>query len=152
MKPSSRGFTLIELMVVIAVTAILLAVAAPSFSRFMDSQRLRTVSTAFHSSLVKARSEAIKRNANVLVVPNDTDFKKGWRICLEANCTTVLSVESGANSSYTFNPSGTATTFTPNGRSTASTSYSVKSTQYTDAEMCVVVSTSGTPQLKKGAC
>ena len=58
----SAGFTLIELMIVIAITAILTALAVPSFSVTLDNQRISGAAEAVLSDLRWARSEAIKRN------------------------------------------------------------------------------------------
>jgi len=62
-----RGFTLIELMVSIAVLAILLGIAAPSFRSMTASSDLRGVSNELITTLAQARSEAIKRGGRVTV-------------------------------------------------------------------------------------
>ncbi len=63
----SRGFTLIELLSVMAVSAVLLSVAMPPLTAFVNSVQLSSASNAFVSGLHLARSEAIKRNARVVV-------------------------------------------------------------------------------------
>lgn len=65
--PARRGLTLIELMVVVALVAILAALAAPSFKRLIDVQRLRSISAALVTDLQFARSEAASRNERVFV-------------------------------------------------------------------------------------
>lgn len=65
MNRSSDGFTLIELMVVIAVVAVLLTVAGPSYQKLIERNRLKEASQAFKSDLQFARMEAIKRSRNV---------------------------------------------------------------------------------------
>lgn len=62
-----RGFTLIELMVSIAVLAILLGIAAPSFRSMTATSNLRGVSNELITTLAQARSEAIKRGGRVTV-------------------------------------------------------------------------------------
>jgi type IV fimbrial biogenesis protein FimT len=57
------GFSLVELMVTVAIAAILMAIAAPSFSIFIDNQKLLTTATEFYSAVNMTRSEAIKRGA-----------------------------------------------------------------------------------------
>jgi prepilin-type N-terminal cleavage/methylation domain-containing protein len=61
-KEPARGFTLIELMVVVALIAVLVMLSAPSFKRFIDTQRLRSVNAALITDLQFARSEAASRN------------------------------------------------------------------------------------------
>ena len=61
----SRGFTLIELMVVVALAAILLALAAPSFTGTLARKRMEGVAEVFGTDLQYARSEAVARNTEV---------------------------------------------------------------------------------------
>lgn len=61
----TAGFTLIELMVTVAVAAILLAVAAPSFTSFLASWRLTSTANELIAAVHYARSEAIGLNRNV---------------------------------------------------------------------------------------
>lgn len=64
-----------------AVLGILLAIALPSLASVLASQRLRAAGTDLMSSLLLARSEAIKRNAQVEVVPRTGgEWKSGWRV------------------------------------------------------------------------
>jgi len=66
-RSQSAGFTLIELMIVITITAILTALAVPSFSVTLDNQRISGAAEAVLSDLRWARAEAIKRNKKVRV-------------------------------------------------------------------------------------
>ena len=56
-----RGFTMVELMVVIAIAAILATLAFPSFRTLMQNQRLGTQANEFIADLNFAKSEAVKR-------------------------------------------------------------------------------------------
>lgn len=60
-RPLSSGFTLIELMIVLAIMAVLMLVVAPSFREMMEVQRVRGVSDTFITDVQFARSEAATR-------------------------------------------------------------------------------------------
>ncbi|ABE44791.1 methylation [Polaromonas sp. JS666] len=66
-KRSMRGFTLVELVAVIAILGILLGVAVPWVGTFADSMRLTSQANAYLSALHLTRSEAIKRNSRMTV-------------------------------------------------------------------------------------
>jgi type IV fimbrial biogenesis protein FimT len=65
MNRTGRGFTLIELAVVLAVVAILLSQAAPAFSAWTRNAQIRTATESIQNGLMLARSEAIRRNRSV---------------------------------------------------------------------------------------
>ena len=77
---TSAGFTLLELLTAVAILGLLLAVAAPSFSGFSINQRVRSVSFDLTSDLILARSEALKRAANVRIEPKDGGWENGWLV------------------------------------------------------------------------
>ena len=60
-----RGFTLIELMVGIAVFACLMAIGAPSFSTWIQNSQIRTAAEAIQNGIHLARVEAVRRNTSV---------------------------------------------------------------------------------------
>jgi len=66
-----KGFTLIELMVTIAIAAILMSLAAPSFRDLLVSNRLTSDVNTYVSLINYARSEAITRNQSVVVCPKN---------------------------------------------------------------------------------
>src|SRR2546421_1335135 len=66
MKPQ-RGFTLTELMVTLAVAGVLAGVAVPNLRSFIQNSRLSSASNDLLRSFRLARTEAIKRQTNVVV-------------------------------------------------------------------------------------
>ncbi|WP_119966028.1 GspH/FimT family pseudopilin [Simplicispira lacusdiani] len=91
------GFTAIELMVAVSIMAILIALAGPSFIVLMETWRVRNATESLRSSLILARSEAIKRGGRIAIqkIPNNTngctsatgnrDWDCGWIICQDTN-------------------------------------------------------------------
>jgi type IV fimbrial biogenesis protein FimT len=145
MLVKARGFTLVELMIVIAIVAILATIAAPSFRAVIAMSRIKSAATDIHLSLVRARSEAIKRNVNITVAA-PSGWLDGW--------TTSGDVEThGAIAGDAISVSGaTSITYTPNGRTTANPiNISLTSTETTIAR-CIKVSLSGQPTIKQESC
>lgn len=62
-----RGFTLLELFIVIAIASILLGLGAPTLGPFLSSERGITRMNSLASSLALSRSEAVKRNQHVVL-------------------------------------------------------------------------------------
>ena len=63
----ARGLTLVELMVGLAIAALLAVAAAPSFTEYMANSRLRENANTLYAQILYAQSEAIKRNTVVRV-------------------------------------------------------------------------------------
>jgi type IV fimbrial biogenesis protein FimT len=64
-----KGFSIVELMVVVMVTAIILGLGAPSFADFQRNNRLTTAANDLLGVIQTARSEAIKRQSAVSICP-----------------------------------------------------------------------------------
>ena len=87
----SAGFTLTELLIVVAIGGILLTFAVPSFTETIQNNRMATQINELHASLSFARSEAVKRNRTVTVCRSDNastcsgDWQDGWIVFLDTN-------------------------------------------------------------------
>lgn len=90
------GFSLIELMVVVAIVAILAALGAPSFVGMLRSNRLSAAASSLQVSLSLARSEAIKlgADARVTVAANTTAglWTNGWTVFVDGTGTANASI------------------------------------------------------------
>lgn len=64
---SEEGYSLMELLTVIAIFAVLLAIAIPSFLHWLPGIRLKDASTELFTDMYRAKAEAIKRNQNVVI-------------------------------------------------------------------------------------
>jgi len=74
-KPQSRGFTLVELMVTLAVMSILLGLAAPSFTDLIRRQRMQSATVEWLSLSAFARNEAIKTGHAISIALGDSGFR-----------------------------------------------------------------------------
>lgn len=81
------GFSLVELMVVVAIAAILMGMAAPSFRELIQNQRLTTSANNLFAAINLARSEAIKRGARVDLAPvaGTGEWNRGWAVFIDAD-------------------------------------------------------------------
>lgn len=77
MKKYYTGFTLVELMITVAVLAIVLSVGVPSFGEIIKDSRISAATSCFTGALHAARSEAVKRSTNVTVCPYGDDNSCG---------------------------------------------------------------------------
>lgn len=107
-RPNARaGFTLAELLVAVAIVAILLTLAVPSFDDLVLTQNVRASAADLQTSLIFTRSEAIKRAADVNMVPAFGDWRNGWTVQLADG--TVLRREAPLNSRLASMAGGTIT-------------------------------------------
>jgi type IV fimbrial biogenesis protein FimT len=144
-----RGFTLLELMVTLAIAAILASIAAPSFNGLIENQRVRSAANDLMGSISLARSEAVTRNATVSVAQASGGWNNGWKVSVGG---TDLRVEDALNG---INLSAGLTSFSYNssGRATSAVSFTVApDSGNADRTRCVAVSLNGKPTSNKGAC
>lgn len=125
---SKRGFTLIELLVTLAVAAILLTVAVPNFQMFVMNNRMATQTNDLVTALSLARSEAVKRAANVRVCAGTScpgtanAWAQGWIVADAAG--TPIRVQQALGGASTLSGGthvASEITFTASGRTTIPT-------------------------------
>lgn len=139
-----RGFNLVEAMVTLSVLGLLIAMALPSMSDWMNSTKVRTVAENAQTGLQRARAEAIKRNKVVtfwLVSPNTTaspddtcalsSTSGAWVVSLDdptSHCSTAPSPTDAPRIVQTYGPGNAAALISVAGTqsdgSTAATSVS----------------------------
>ncbi|MFZ3221455.1 MAG: GspH/FimT family pseudopilin [Rhodoferax sp.] len=151
MRHSQRGFTLIELMVVVVMVAILLSVGLPSFSNFIVGQRVKTAAFDLASTLLLARSEAIKRNADVTVAPKVAadGWVGGWTVAVG---TTTLSEQAAYGGITITNPSIPASVVYQGASGRPAAGKTMFTLSGGHSSRCVTVDLSGMTSTKTGAC
>ena len=83
-----RGFTLIEVLVVIAIMGVLAAIAGPSFTPTIERWRVKQAAEAITSTIYYARSEAIKRDGGISIkAKTDANWASGWQVLFNNNGT-----------------------------------------------------------------
>ncbi|GAB3192653.1 pilus assembly FimT family protein [Hydrogenophaga aquatica] len=96
MKKRTRGVTLIELMVTIAVVAIIAAIAAPPLMAMRDQHRIRSAAEAVYAHLQFARTESVKQDRNLWVHANTgTSWCIGISNATGCDCNTAGSCRFG---------------------------------------------------------
>ena len=77
----NKGFTLVEILVTLAIVSILVVIASPSFISVIKRDRLVTNANHLHNTFKYARSEAIKREQDVNIITTGAQ----WSVTTEAN-------------------------------------------------------------------
>ena len=139
---TTRGFTLIELLVTLAVAAILLGVAVPNFQLFVMNNRMASQANDLITAFNMARSEAVKRAANVTVCASSNSttnaascmgsWQQGW-IVVDAAGNPIRKQQplGGASTLSGGADVVSSITFTSNGRTNMPTTATTASTTLT---------------------
>lgn len=143
-----HGFTAIELVVAMAIAAVLVAIAGPSLVDLIAVQRVKTATFDFYAALALARSEAIKRNTIVDIAPRNGDFANGWDIRVGG---TVLSSRLGLGPVSVGVPPLVPLAYDQDGRLTSSGRYEARLTASGNvnvATRCVIVDPAGRTSIR----
>lgn len=86
-----RGFTLVEMLITIAIVAIMAMIAVPSFNAFFDKYRVKRAAETVSAFLVNTKSEAVKRNktVNAVITVSGATWCAGMTEATTCNCTTA---------------------------------------------------------------
>lgn len=148
----AKGFSIVELMVVITILSIVSAIALPSFSAMLASQKIKSTSFDLIASLSFARGEGVKRNTTITVAPINNNWANGWTI---ADGTTVLRTNGSTASNLSITLTGaTSLVYGRSGRVTTGNgaTFQVGTTDNSANPRCITIDAMGIPRAKTGAC
>lgn len=158
-----RGFTLLELIMVIAIVGTLSAMAIPTLGSLVRDQRIKSAVSDINSSIIYARSEAIKRNQNVAMCAknadgsgcgNTTNWGVGWIVFLDADgngypgAATDYLKKQDAITGVTVTGTGGNLSYQRDGRLAAALAADFVVSATGSTSRCVAVSVSGRPTIK----
>lgn len=156
---SQKGFTLIELMITLAVLAIVLGIAVPSFSSMLRDNRAATLGSELQGALQFARSEAVKRRQSVVICrsnaagsgcANGTDWSGGWLVRQASG--SVIKVWDSASGLAIVGPNP-GLTFLGSGMASSVSSFSVKPSNCSGKQKrLITVSITGAVTLTPESC
>jgi len=158
-KAAQGGFTLIELLVVMSILAIMLGLGVPAFRDFIASQRVKAAATELMTTVLMARSEAVKRNVTtgVTITPKPSGWTGGWTATFGDPAKTLHDQEALPSISVTTYSDTACATAAPvasvvlgsNGRAGASSCFKFESNS-AGTSRCVKVDLTGIPS--SGSC
>jgi type IV fimbrial biogenesis protein FimT len=169
-----QGLTLVELIVTLAISAILLAIAIPGYANFMNYNRLVAATNDLASSLQLARSEAVRRGTRVTVCKSSSSmsadpacdsgatWQQGWLVYVDGGAKGVLDIEdqilkvhgSVAEASITASNFSTYASYLPSGASQGPSGLGNGSLYIclAGSKRSVIINTIGRMRIAKGTC
>jgi type IV fimbrial biogenesis protein FimT len=79
------GFTLFELLIVLLITSILLAIAIPTFTEQINKLQTKVAMHELLGAIESARSIAVSTNKRTVLLANEGDWAKGWKVFVDHN-------------------------------------------------------------------
>jgi type IV fimbrial biogenesis protein FimT len=154
----ARGFTMVEAMFVILIMAILATIGVPAMRDLIVSTRVKAAASDAFATLIFARSEAIKRNASVDVIPVDSsNWALGWKV-RPVGTTDDLNVVDAVTGGVTITGPAATVRYRGDGRMidsgtgallTSDVAFTFYTTEYAHIAMrCVSIAPSGRPAVR----
>jgi type IV fimbrial biogenesis protein FimT len=152
-RAQAHGFSIIELMIAVAVLAIMLLLGMPAMGTWLGNASIRTNAEAISNAVQFARTDAIRRNASVRITMNAAGTS--WTINTVSDGAVVQERNAEANASnvaVTFEPAASRTiTFSGLGAITDDTAVRITAIKVDSAtmtaaqsrEMCIMIAASG---------
>jgi len=150
-----RGFSLIEMIVTISITAVLATLAGPSMTANIARHRVQDAASDLCAVLVKARADAVMRNNDVSVLPIGGNWAAGWQIHDPINSGKYLQTHEPTQLVAISMFGATSVTYQFNGRirSDIGVKFNVSSSVVGElTAKCVAVDPSGRPHTQDGTC
>lgn len=141
-----------EVLIVVTIAGILAGLALPSFTSLIALNRAKAAASELYLTLMKARSEAVKRNANVTISPNAGGWVLGWSI-LDASANVLDDHPAVKGVTIAGAPAGSIV-YQSSGRIQGATapSFDISATGSPLALRCVSTALSGRPYIKMSSC
>lgn len=145
-----KGFTLVELLITIAILMILMVIAVPSYQKLIANERFSVAVNSFHNAYRATRNEATKLSVDVTMAPIATEWKKGWTVTYSAGNETLLEAPA-LHKSVSIATSTVQLKVKSFGKLDASHKQKITFTNAYKSK-CMTILSSGQSELKDGAC
>jgi len=151
-----RGFTLVEALITVAVSAILISVAVPSFTEMVQNNRLTTQANQFIIALNYARSEAVKRAATIDVIATNAtsadEWGGGWKVAINGGADLKI-FPALDGSSVLDSPSNISSfQYLANGRASVTENFTLCDDRTGETGRQISISTTGRAETSNVAC
>lgn len=152
---NTQGFTLVELLITLVVLSILISLAVPSFRGLMDRNAVSATANNLLSSVLLARSEAVKREQSVIFSGN-ADFTT-WAVAADTDNDgtgdeTILEHNGESDGINIAANNSTTITFNSRGRASLTANSDYFTISKNDATRYVCFSATGRPRVQEGVC
>lgn len=146
---TQRGFSLVEVMVTLSIIVILASAGAPAMQDFLTNQRLKGAASDLYTDVLRTRSEAIKRNTTVTLVPNG-NWAAGWSLPSPVEGAPVLLSHAALSNVSVTGPA--SLTYTGAGRVQGASPPKFSLSAPNGKARCIAVDLSGRPSIQSTSC